>query len=177
MTAHAVMAVTTREAFGILDRMLEVVDNDMLAHEGYISRRIVRPDLAEQGAVCRGHNACAIGSFFLAAGVKPKQIGMGRDSWRYMPEAINPELREEYMADYPAMALAYRALNNAATEYVETHDLQLDLEAWGTDNELEALFETYIGTGDDEVDGYLIEPSELRPVIVRAQELIHGQAT
>lgn len=81
------------------------------------------------------------------------------------------------MRTRPALLKAYRALNDAATEYVETHDLQLDLKSWGTNNELEALFETYIGTGNDESDGYLIEPSELRPVIVRARELIHEQAT
>lgn len=74
---------TKVEAVAILDRMLEVVDNDMLARVGYVSSTIVRPDLAEQGAVCGGHNACAIGSLYLAAGVQPLKAD-DYDLW-YMP--------------------------------------------------------------------------------------------
>jgi len=60
----------------ILDRMAEIAANDMLVRGKYFEPFVSNHNLAESGAVCMGHRACAIGALWLAAGVKPGEFGL-----------------------------------------------------------------------------------------------------
>ena len=114
------------QAIAILDNMREIVRNDMLLRGQYLTDHVARPDLKEQGAVCGGHQACAVGSLYLAGGVKPRRY---RDHWgEYVYELPGVEAghaRRRYLRRKPALRAAYDALNAAAERYCKRHKIDL----------------------------------------------------
>src|ERR1044072_1662169 len=57
-----------------LNRMREIVLNEMLMHGEY-STAVVDERRAEEGAVCGGRRACAVGSLWIAYGVPFDEYG------------------------------------------------------------------------------------------------------
>lgn len=160
----------------ILANMREIAENDMIQRVGYYDDLIARPDLAESGAICGGHQACAVGSLYIAAGVMPKQNG-----WfdvvhnRYHQGNVNPMERKAFMIEHELLSLseAYRALNDAAREYISREGLYeyVQWESWVGAGAMEALFESR-DYRNDELDKRLIEPDQLLPIIDRAREIV-----
>jgi len=129
----------------ILERMKDVVRNDMLIRGDYVTE-ILDEELAAEGSICGGRKACAIGSLWLAA-----------DAVRYHGEAIitsfSPELRWIELRRNEMLREAYDALNRSAHEFAD--DCGVDLEdnnpiPASQNGEMEALFEM---EGDEGSDG------------------------
>lgn len=114
---------TKEKALKALDGMAEVVKNEMLVHNTYVSDTVVDPVLAEKGAICHGHAACAIGSLWLGARVRMELDCecQGIKYWE-MPGTA-PSEREEFVARRPGLRLALDALNEEAHKYGERHGL------------------------------------------------------
>lgn len=98
----------------ILRGVIEIASNEMLIRGTYLTSDVVRPDLAETGALCGGRQACAVGSLFLAARVLREDIGFFAD----MDERV------DFMSDRPALAQAYAALNEAAVQHVAENEIK-----------------------------------------------------
>lgn len=123
----------SRSVVEILEGVREIGNNEMMTRGNYVSHDVVRPDLADKGAICGGRQACAVGSLFLAAGV-PFDIA-ARVSTGFE--------RHRFMADHPDLRAAYDALNAAAYRYIGDHELS---ERFGEENSrlgwAEVLFES-----------------------------------
>jgi hypothetical protein len=162
---------STVTAAEVLDNMETIVRNEMVQHVGYVTDTVVRHDLAESGSICRGHQACAVGSLWLAGGVEFQE---------YYGLLTLPGVECSYAGridwleanDYWGLLEAYEALEAAAQEYLDSNALVVNIgqRAYGA---LESLFESYDEEiYDEESDGYLIEPHQLVDVIARARELL-----
>lgn len=151
----------------IIERMEEIVRNEMLDYGYYVSDEIERPDLAEIGAVCGGRRACAVGSLYLAAGIKPIVREYDDEPIARLP-GTDPSERLMFMMTRPALRTAYEALNDAANEYIDREGIEVNREpdfygAHSYHGDLEVLFET----GDP-----AIGRDELLTVTARAKELV-----
>jgi len=167
-----VSATTTEvrvEALAILDRMQTMVDNEMVAHVGYVNEYVVRPDLKEAGAICGGRNACVVGSLWLAAGAKPRKV---QGEWGEIVElpGVEPGKRKGYLSRKPELKLAYRALNDAAQAYVDSDDSLVYEPECVTEGPLEGLFENSFR------DGRNIDPFELTGIIATARAAIEASS-
>src|SRR5688572_27543090 len=58
---------TIDKAHAILDGVVAISGREMLIHGTYVTSDVVRPDLAREGAICGGRQACLLGSVALAA--------------------------------------------------------------------------------------------------------------
>lgn len=133
------------KAIQTLDNMRNIVKNNMLTRSEYITRNVVNRKLAEQGAVCRGHKACAIGSLWLAHGIKIVPNWDGRAS---LPGVYDPSA---YARRYhPGLKLALDALNAQASKFIEANKKEFDRRARRRDAQfdepIEQLFEGAYGT-------------------------------
>lgn len=117
---------TKDAALGTLEGMREIALADMMHQVGYLSDEV---DERRSRAVCRGHKACAIGSLWLAAGVR---LDEGR-----LP-GVDESEREEFVRSRPKLRVALRALNEAAEEYIKRHRIS----PARFDDPIEALFES-----------------------------------
>lgn len=146
------MATEVQLAIGIIERMQEVVHNDMLIRGDYIDSRNVDEKMKESGSICGGHRVCAIGSLWIGAGIKPQNRRAG---W-YLPHITT---RRDAFDEVPGLELAYTMLNKVSTE----HPL------WGgvfENNAMEELFE-----------GTKIPPKELLAVVTeQALERLRSMA-
>lgn len=113
---HAPTLADYDKAIDTLDGTISIARNEMLAHAGYISPSIVNSELAKQGSVCRGHQACLIGSMWLAGGVR-------RTGSRFrgydLPSVSQGSERDRFLARRPGLLLAYDATNAAAERYMK----------------------------------------------------------
>lgn len=151
------------EALAILDRMQTMVDNEMVAHVGYIGEDIVRPDLKKADAICGGRNACAVGSLWLAAGVRLRK---NKDWGDVELPGVDHERRSAYLKRKPALRYAYDALNAAAQTYIDSDESLGSLRC--APGALEDLFENWFRRGRS------IDPSELTHVIAAARAAIEA---
>ncbi len=133
------------EALAILDRFCQIVDNDMLVRGEYVEAGVSRPDLADAGAICGGHRACAIGALWIAGGHKPEAT----DHYSTWYSIFRFEIRAEYLAQRPALELAHTALVAAAIEYADRHDYELTGEF---SDPLEDLFEAARSRENERID-------------------------
>lgn len=141
---------TIEKAVRALDNMKVIVKNDMLEQGVYLTEEVVDPKLAERGAVCGGHKACAVGSLWLGYGIKMQ----GPKDERILPGVYvntygSEDLvdRDTFLKSRPGLKLAYDALNEAADKFIDKNDLENDLDhSFGA--KIEALFE---GTYDEKV--------------------------
>jgi hypothetical protein len=161
------------QALDALNKMSLIVRNDMLMRGEYLTPDIVDYELAKKGAICGGHKACAVGSLYLAAGVRRERREL---AWS-LPGAY-PHERPYFMASRPALRVAYEALNAAAERYCGRHGIDLDnyTRYDAMTNEagmLERLFEaTYVGTDDVVIDAAV----ELPKIINSAKRALRRQA-
>lgn len=98
-----------------LDRMAEIVRAEMMGNRVYVSG-VVRPDLAEKGAICGGRRHCAIGALWVAHGV-PYTDYMSDEV--ALPAVAQSE-RMGFMATDAELALAHDALGEAADAFAES---------------------------------------------------------
>lgn len=165
--------VTARE---VLTGLRGIIEREQMGHDGYVSREVDR-ELAEAGALCRGHRACAVGATWLAAGIVPEERSRRglRPAFSLPGVEDGHDDRVEWLEGrgYHGLLTAYRALCDAAQEYLDEHGYQVS-EAWAGAGALEGLFESEHDDPDD--DGYLIEPRDMLYVIDRAEELLTGTA-
>ncbi len=146
----------------ILDRMKQIVENDMVIRATYVEAAISRPDLAVAGAICGGHRACAIGALWMAGGWAPDSDGYSfANSSGDSSGVFSETYRDEYLADKPALRGAHDALNAAAEAYATEQDLEVG-SAYVS--RIEALFEEGFRNGEH------IDPRELLAVI----DIAHG---
>jgi hypothetical protein len=122
----------------ILDDMTEIVKNDMLVRGQYVSNKIVDHDLYNSGAICRGRQACAVGSMWLAAGV-PVNI-----NWYEEAELPGASIgRADFLDEEQNSGLraAYNAMNIVSQCYVNAHNIDLKMSLLTGNDPMEQLFE------------------------------------
>lgn len=166
-------SLTTDE---ILANMREIAENDMIQHVGYYSPDISRNDLAESGAICGGHQACAVGSLYLAASIIPHQDGWYDDDDVYYPPNVNVNMRWDFMKDNELNSLtkAYTALNSAAMEYINNTNLHdaVQWSVWAGSGAMETLFESVDSRIEsDNYGSRLVEQEQLLSIIDRARTI------
>lgn len=115
---------TKDRANHILDGVVTISENDQLIHGEYVTSRIVKPELAAQGAICGGHQACLVGSVAIASlrrfdrandawlAIQAIRHGLHTDPTNYWFEDYEEE--RKYINRRPALKLAMTALNEAA---------------------------------------------------------------
>lgn len=153
-------------AIETLEGMRQIVKNDMLTRNEYVSQTIVNRKLAEQGAVCGGRKACAIGSMLLGYGVEPKRDGWGSVS---LPGAHSPK---SYSATRPALRAVLNALNAEATAFIENNPKvkqSFNRRRVEFDQPIEQLFEGAYGTR-------LVDRDTMLKLITRAKQRIRREA-
>lgn len=117
------------------DGVIEIANNEMLIQGDYVTHTIENEELARQGSICGGHQACLVGSIYIAHGVKPWRKSVG-------PILFGRGPREKFMSTRPALRLTYDAFNRAAFEKIgrgQDYDLGPDGD-WA-----EWFFEKYLG--------------------------------
>lgn len=119
------------QAIGILDRMRKIVKNEQLIKGSYITEEVVDKKLARKGAICGGHQACAVGALWLA-GDAPKEIWADSSGNVFVVdlEGVDSVHRAEFLGreGNEALALAYDAINEATEQYVAKHGLEETLD-------------------------------------------------
>lgn len=170
-----------------IDRMRQIVEAEMIMHMDYISDEIDQRR-KEEGAICGGHRACAVGALYLAFGVVPRYDRDNEDGLIFnvtLPGSYAP-IRTEFMQRIPELGRAYRALNTAAEqvmeEYAVKHDLNMDdvfsedfKHAVNFNGAMEAMFEHYWTEEEDERvnDGMTQGDKErMLTMLDRAQEIL-----
>lgn len=144
------MTITTHtrdKALATLNGMAEIVRNEMVRRGVYVTAEIVNPDLREQGAICGGRQACAIGSAYLAAGVRPKR---DEDDYLVLP-GVEQRERDDFLRHRPGLRVALAALNEEAEAYIKRNKLEefLARDSYYHDA-IEALFEARKDQGWDD---------------------------
>jgi hypothetical protein len=178
------------DAHETIERMEQIVVAEMMMHMEYISDE-VDEKRREEGAICGGHRACAVGSLWLAHGIRP-WLSYDWDSEEGRRVIYGAQLpyvsaneRAEIMDRLPQLRIAYDALNQAAMEvleeYAEEHgyesvsQLATDMGASiGYNGAMEAMFESNL---DDERDDYEMSPDDkvrMLRICARAKEIIIG---
>lgn len=172
-----------KKALDTCDGVIVMAQAEMLRQGVYVTRDIIDRERERDGSICGGRQACLVGSIFLAYGVPWGDI----DFEGHIPSFFSAENRESYMADKPALELAYTAFNQAAFEIVEreygerldydydwdedkdcympTDRLEVPPEGWG-----EYFFEKVLG---DEGSRETVQLEVIR-LANRAKELIQS---
>jgi hypothetical protein len=127
-----------QDPYKILDGMREIARADMMDTVGYVTSYVDDPSRIH--AICRGRKACAVGSAWLAAGVRLQRT---RDDviqgHHYLPGVEQGEPRKKFLSRRPALRRAFALLNEAAEAYIDRHNI--DRSPIYSDA-LEALFES-----------------------------------
>lgn len=165
-------------ALEVLDGMDEIVRNEMVRRGVYVTAEIVNPDLREQGAVCGGRQACAIGSAYLAAGVRLKR---DEDGDLVLP-GVEQRERDEFLRRRPALRTALEALNAEADAYIARNKLEEFISGAFWHDSIEALFESKRGDGWDDDGNWrdgrpLVRRDGLRRIIERAKVRVNALET
>jgi hypothetical protein len=171
-----------------IDRMRQIVEAEMIMHMDYISDDI---DMKrkDEGAICGGHRACAVGALYLAFGIVPvyeRDEDMGTIWNVTLPGSYAPT-RSQFMSRIPELGRAYRALNEAATHVMREYairrgtdpDDMFDVDfqhAVNFNGAMEAMFEHY-WTAEEEgerVNDGMTQGDKRRMLMMldRAQEIL-----
>jgi hypothetical protein len=136
-----ISAKTRDEAIRALDGMAQIIRNEMLTHGSYVSSEVVNEELAKQGAICGGHEACAIGSLWIGGGVK---INASRYGGAILP-GVEEEERQQFLRNRDGLRVAYHELNAAAERYMVKNADRLRRRSIviNFNAPVEALFEEY----------------------------------
>lgn len=140
MLDSEITAEVRAEAVKIFEGMEQIIRNEMLVRGVYITEEVVDPALAKSGAICGGHQACMVGSMWIAADVR-----MERDDEGFLdlPGVAAGRVRNEFLAERPALRLAYETMNELSRQFAEEHNLMKYVdyrEAWGM---MEGLYESH----------------------------------
>lgn len=109
---------TTRKALRVCDGVISIAANEMLVQGTYVTEHVANQELKERGAICGGRKACLVGSMYLSHGDLPtkEEANERYGHSGFWAGIFRPPYRPEYMADRPALKLAYDAFNTAAYE-------------------------------------------------------------
>lgn len=148
------------QALAILDGVDEINQNEMLASGTYVTGKVYDRGLEKQGAVCQGRRACMVGAAFLAE---------ANLNGRHIPEQhmMEESGRTQYMADRPALRLAYRALGEAAEKRLRlptTDTTEVGAHSWPAEQLLEET--DYLYQRDDQGE-YLYDKGASEPKLKR----------
>lgn len=105
-------------AIETLRNMRTIAENEMMVQGIYISDD-VDDALRDEGAICGGHQACAIGSLWLAYGIKPVSGDIGV----FLPD-VSEGARFRILDREPELGIALDALNVEATKFMNEHDVE-----------------------------------------------------
>lgn len=122
-------------AISALDGMRSIVRAEMLTQGEYIESEISNP--RRLASLCGGRKHCAVGSLWVGGGIRPHVTPGGAV---HLPGTSSWE-REAFLRRRPALRVAYNALNEAARDFADSHDIALH----GFDNGIEGLFENFYG--------------------------------
>jgi hypothetical protein len=125
----------------IVRNMQKIIANEMLTRGEYVEEDVSNPRLAEQGAICGGRRACAVGSLWLAALVPMEFKDPDHPTWGDMPGVLVRD-RLDFLDDKPGLASAYDALNAAAREYAARYGWDTQDDGRSYLGAMEVLFET-----------------------------------
>lgn len=134
--AYKITEPMKEKVLSTLDGMAEIARAEMMARVGYVTPAVARP--RRRGAVCQGHKACAIGSLWLAAGVKLQPLYRGTGNL-VLPGVSQGE-RGEFIRTRPVLRHSLHFLNQAASEYMDLHDILPSRDL--TRDAIESLFES-----------------------------------
>lgn len=123
----------------VLDGIVEIAKNEMLVFGHYLSEKVVKPELAEEGAICGGRTACLIGSAYLAAGVKPTVQHQDGREYVWLSH-VDIGDREPILETRPALNAAINALNTAAEKWIDKESIYF-LDHLYYESPAEGLFE------------------------------------
>lgn len=154
-----------QKAVTILEGMEQIAERNMLIHGRYVTAEVHSPELAQSGAVCRGHKACAIGSLYLAGGVRMTYEKTNSGIMLANMPGVDEEDRAEFLRNRPALRAAYDALNEAADRFIKRNGVKFPYDRTFNAS-IEALFEE--GT----LDGRSINAPELTRVIKSARRSV-----
>lgn len=149
-----------------LDGMAEIARAEMMRQVGYLEMN-VKP--SRKDSICGGHQACAIGSLWLAAGIRIRRTS----GYIELPGA-SPGARSRFVQNRPVLRHSLAFLNEAAVEYMARHNVVghdvLDYDA------VESLFESpwfdnHAATEDDET-GYKARRRAMLSVIASAKRKV-----
>ena len=143
-------AKTKEMAHKALDGMAQITKREMLIRGEYVSDNVDKK-LAEEGAICGGHRACAIGSLYIGYGIPLTEHNWeDDDNPSYSLPGVDPASRKAFTRNRPGLRLAMKALDHVAEkrtaglskrqqENVEEFLYEHDDDAYGI--KIEALFE------------------------------------
>lgn len=147
------------KALETLDGLEKIIEFEALQHVGYLGDCDVKRKKALP--ICKGHNACMIGSLYLAHGVRRQRDYNG--DWE-LPGIYD---QAKFVARRPALKLAYDAMNEAAGRLIKRHpDWDVEGANEGYEGTAERLFEA-IPTNEGFVvydENYDIDWSKSNPI-------------
>lgn len=115
MVTEAVKARAIQTCEGVI----KITKREMLVQGTYITDSIVNEDLAEEGAICGGHQACLVGSLYLSNGLTYTAIRRAaNDDWDGSIPGWFLACRERTLEERPSLKVAYDAFNQAAHETI-----------------------------------------------------------
>jgi hypothetical protein len=176
-----------RDAMAALGGMSIIVNNEMLKRRQYVSERVIDHALADTGALCGGHGACAVGSLLIGGGVSPVCTDDYGNQYYDLPMAfVDRGKREEFLAEKEnaGLKLAYDALNEAAQRFADERGIDLEestlfefrdvsaaraLELHGA---MEALFEFERPDSDKGDEDYTLTRLGMLKLIADAADII-----
>lgn len=146
---------TRAKAIDSLEGMKEIVKAEMLIRSHYVDPEHVDQERKEAGAICGGHKACAIGSLWLAYGIKPDYQPppttlSGKGTWTLPGTdelfSVKGQRRAEFLRNRPGLKLALNALDDAAERWYERHAGEYELsECHEFQSMIERVFEGDLG--------------------------------
>jgi hypothetical protein len=162
------------EATEILGGIAFIATKERLVRGTYISEDV---DPEFKGSLCQGHRACLIGTTWLAAKVPVEWSYDSYDDENVPNLPYTGHGRNRFVADKPGLALALRALDEAARRYVKRNRASLseaflsdwesyqresaptfmDEEYLGFGHPAEALFENGLPGNDREIQGEVVK--------------------
>ena len=158
-----------KKARKALKRMTEIVKNDMLIKEEYVTPDVFSEELAKAGAVCQGHKACAIGSLWLGAGVKMQDNGYGEFE---MPGVMEGYRERFFDYGHEDVRVAYDALNEAAARFIESNPRVAVSVDYNYEAEIEALFEGCYDETNHLAEDWQIGRDEMLEIIKDARSAL-----
>lgn len=164
MLDSEITAEVRAEAVKIFEGMEQIIRNEMLVRRVYITEHVVNLDLAESGAICGGHQACMVGSMWIAAGVR-----MERDAEGFLdlPGVTAGHERKEFLAEHPALRLAYETMNELSRQFMEERNLFDYVSYREVRGMMESLYESHDYNYNQLItDGQLLDMLEKAKAVV-----------
>lgn len=166
-----------RQAIRILDGIIQIAENEMLQQGIYVGP-VADEKLAEKGSICGGRKACLVGSLFLSAKhageIEPPPprypwLNAYQDLYDRWPMSSG-DSRESFIADHPAMKLAWDTLSRLAVRDMIDEEFLAPSQTPDPYVNAEMFFEDFLGEDD-----YLTVRDEVITLCENAQKEIRRE--